>query len=135
MSDGMPMGAGGPSLDQVVAQQRVVYLYQVPPELVDPADPDAIKEVGLCLLTGIEEVQAARRCGGDRNALAYEATKACLYTVNGSRVSLADGTADRLMNRMPPHLRSLLINEYLVLHTATGLEQASFRASRRVTTG
>ena len=106
---------------------RAVFTYTVPVGMGGD-----IKSVGLVELTASEELMAAKRASGEGARLAYEMAKTSLVEVNGSKVGLADGSADSAWNKMPPKVRNLVIQAFASLHAPPEDDAASFLASRQV---
>jgi hypothetical protein len=106
---------------------RAVYVYTVG----DDIHPE-IKAVGLVELTAEDEIAATRRARGDQIRLAFELAKQSLAEVDGKRVSLGDGTADRAWNRLGARLRNLVLQAFTEIHTPDEKATDTFRASRKV---
>jgi len=109
---------------------RSVSTYDLPKEV-----SDSIRSVGLVELTTEEELMAAKRAHGDPMRLAYELAKQSLVEVNGSQVSLGDGTSDKAWGAMGPMVRNLVLTAYAELHAAPEEATKLFLRSRKVRLG
>lgn len=109
--------------------KRAVRTYQVPDSF-----GGTIRSISLIELTAEEEVSAADRASSNKQRFAYELIKAFIVEVNGSPVTLADGSADSVLQNMSPKLRSLLTEQYARMHTATKKEEEDFFKSEVVET-
>lgn len=143
MTQGLPESirnpnGGGDLPDQIVRaikaqQNRPVYYFTIPASLQGAA---GIKEVGLVELTGDEEANVGKRMGMNAGtSLAFELAKESLRRLNGVKVTTADGSADIAWNQMCAALRSLVLQEYVRLHTPGDDDAKAFRESRRVELG
>ena len=106
--------------------KRPVRVYQVP-AAIGGGD---FKSLGLALLTADDELEAQERAaagGGAGARLFRELALQSLAEVNGSPVSIAEGTAESAWNRMHPKLRSLVTTEYRTANIANDGELADFR--------
>jgi hypothetical protein len=109
---------------------RVVNTFDVPPGI-----SSAIKQVGLIELTADEELMATKRSRQDNVRLAYELAKQSLTEINGNKISIADGSADKAWNEMSPKLRNLVIRAYAELHAPPDEEADDFLKSRKARAG
>lgn len=118
------------NLSEAMAQKasRPVYVYTVPPHL----GGDDFQTIGLVQLTAHEEMMAAKRSNGDPIKLAYEQVMQAIVEVNGERVSLANGTADRAFNTMGPMVRNLVMTAHAKLHAPPEADVDLFLQSREV---
>lgn len=117
LSDGLPQKASRP-----------VYIYKVPPAL----GGEDFKTIGLVQLTAREEMMAAKRSNGDPIKLAYEQVQQSIAEVNGERVSIADGSADKAFNAMNPMIRNLVMTAHAKLHSPEDTVVEDFLGSREV---
>lgn len=92
-------------------ENRVIHVYDIPAPMAN-----GVQKVGLVELTAQEELQATKRSHGDSMRLAYELAKQSLVEVNDQKVSLADGSADEMWNKMSPKVRNLVLTAYADLH-------------------
>lgn len=106
---------------------RPVYTYKVPAGM-----GDGIESVGLVQLTAHEEMLAAKRAGNDPMKLAYEQVMQALVEVNGERVRIADGSADKAFNAMGPMVRNLVMTAHVKLHAPPEDAVEDFLKSREV---
>jgi len=111
---------------------RPIFEHDVPPSL---AAESGIQQIGLHIITGNEYEMALGRVRGTPARLALELPKQSLASVNGKRVSLADGSADRAWEQMGPKLRELVTAAYGELHQPAAEEAVAFLKSRRVVVG
>lgn len=109
------------------APAREVHTFDVPSEL-----DLTVTSVSLVVLSAEEELQATKRCRNDQFRLAYELVKQALYAVNGQRVQLLDGSADKAWNGMHPKLRQLVLMVYADMHAPPDGAADAFLKSRRV---
>jgi len=123
------MGALETHLD-AQKRARAIYAYVVPESI-----PGEIKTVELTELTAEEELQAIRRANDNAMKAGYEALKQALVSVNGNRVTVADGSADLAFDSMHPKLRNLLMAEYADLTHPSEENMKDFRGSRTVKVG
>jgi len=107
---------------------RPVYTYQVPSNL----GGEDFKSIGLVQLTAREEMMAAKRSNGDPIKLAYEQVQQSIAEVNGEKVSIADGSADKAFNAMPPMVRNLVMAAHAKLHSPAESDVELFLQSREV---
>jgi hypothetical protein len=96
---------------------------------------NGVMEIGVRELTTEEEKMAVRRVGGDSYAIAYELPKQSLCEVNGKRVSLADGTADKAWDTFNPQQRQLVLRAYAAVNNAKDEEVDDFLKSRVIKVG
>jgi hypothetical protein len=80
-------------------------------------------------------MMAAKRSNGDPIKLAYEQVMQAIAEVNGERVSLANGSADRAFNTMNPMLRNLVMTAHAKLHAPSDGDVELFLESREVRVG
>lgn len=119
------------------ANEREVFVYEVPPNLVGET---GIEAIGLVIMTAEEELMAAKRTRGDAALAAMELTKQALRQVKyaGQRtrtVSSADSSIDEVWSRMHPKVRGLCIVAYNDLHNAKQSDVVGFLQSRKATVG
>lgn len=111
-------------------EKRLVYTYDVPPSCqVELEGFGKVLTVGLVLLTAEEEILAAKRSHNSNYRTAHELSKACLYLINNTRVSMASN-ADEVWSNIPPKLRTLIVTAYADLHNPNEEETAGFMVSR-----
>lgn len=117
--------------DKLLAKKapRTIHVYDVPREL---SDTDDITSIGLVELTAEEELMAAKRTRDDSMKLGFELIKQSLAEVNGSPVSLADGSADKAWTSMGAKLRHVLLQAWHEIHKAKEDVEQSFLKSRRM---
>jgi len=118
------------NISEALAQKpsRPIYTYKVPSAL----GGEDFKTVGLVQLTAREEMMAAKRSNGDPIKLAYEQVQQSIAEVNGERVSIADGSADKAFNTMSPMLRNLVMTAHAKLHSPAESDVEDFLGSREV---
>lgn len=109
---------------------EVVYTYDVP----EAIGGEEIRSVGLVELKAEDEIAATKRARGDQIRLAFELGKQSFRYLNGERLSLGDGSADRAWNALPSKVRNLVLQAFTEIHTPEEDVIDSFRASRRVET-
>jgi hypothetical protein len=112
-------------------KDRTIHTFTIPASL---AHHDT-KTVGLVELSTEEEMMAQKRAPNDVARMTYELTKASLREVNGKRVSLGDGSADRAWSSMHPKVRTLVVTAYNNLHNPSPDESRDFFSSRQTTLG
>lgn len=110
-------------LDKV--QDRVIHRFKVPDSI-----PGDVRSVGMVEITAEEELRAEQRCKGASDKRAQEMTKQALVEVNGEKVSLGDGSAERAWASLHPKVRTLLATAWVKLHLAEDNEVDDFFASR-----
>lgn len=110
--------------------ERPVFEFTIPESISGD-----VKTVGLIELTAQEEMQAAKRSGGDQMKLAYELVKQCIVEVNGEKVKLSDGTVDTAFNKMPSKARAMVLAAYADIHAPPEDAAQDFLASRKVRVG
>lgn len=125
---------GNPLESFAKAPSRAVFSWEVPEPLCFEAfeGGEAIKSFSLTQLTAQEELNAMKRCGTDSMKMVFELAKQSLVAVNGQKVSLADGSADKAVNEMLPPVRELFLSAYSNIHTAGEEVKANFLKSRSV---
>jgi len=121
------------NISEALAQknQRPVYVYTVPSNL----GGEDFKTIGLVQLTAHEEMMAAKRSNGDPIKLAYEQVMQAIVEVNGEKVGVANGSADRAFNTMGPMLRNLVMTAHAKLHAPPEGDVELFLDSREVRLG
>lgn len=114
--------------------ERPVHEYTIPEALQTLAFPgeEPVRSVGLVELLADEQKQVVRRVGNDRVNVGNELIVQALAAVNGTRVGVADGSADRWWSRMHPKIRDLVAEAYDALHNNRPEDVQSFLSSRRV---
>ena len=120
-----------PLMELAAIQARAVNVYDVPKTVVQ--GDNAITSIGLVELTAHEELEAAKRAHGDSSRLAFELCKQSLVEVNGTKVGLADGSADSVWDRMSPQVRNLIMSAYAELHAPPPGAAEDFLRTRKVT--
>jgi hypothetical protein len=91
--------------------------------------------IELVELTADEELDAAKRSRSDNVRLAFEMAKTSLVGLNGAKLSLADGSADKAWNEMGSRLRNLVMRAYSDIHTPPEEDANDFLQSRKVKVG
>jgi len=110
---------------------RALHVYRIPTSCqCEIPGFGVIKEIGLRELTPDDEMMAAQRSRNNNYRTAHELSKACLAQVNGTNVSLADGSSDAVWNAMPPKLRTLVVTAYTEIHVPSEDDAAVFTKSR-----
>jgi hypothetical protein len=110
---------------------RKYRIFTVPPKL----RVDGIEKIGVRELTADEEKMAVRRVGGDSIAIAYELPKQALCEVNGKKVSLADGSTDKIWEQFSPQLRQLVLRAYAKSNNADDKDVDDFLESESIVVG
>lgn len=114
------------------ANARPVHEYVVPESV---AEEIGVSYIGLVVLTGNEYEMALGRARTNPMRLALELPKTALYSIDGQRVSLADGSADRAWEKLGGKGRDLVVAAYGKLHNPEQGEVDAFLQSRKVTVG
>lgn len=117
------------NLKDLTAAPRPVYAYTVPPKL---AAECGVESIGLVKLTARQEKDIGERAGSSAHKLAYELVLNSLAEVNGQKVNVADGSADKAYNGFDPKLRQLVMTAYGRLHSPAEDDTESFFASETV---
>src|SRR5574337_1106425 len=94
--------------------------------------PGEIRNIGILELNAQEELSASKRAAGDPFRIAYELAKQALVEVNGEKVSLMDGTADKAWATMHPMARELVVKAHQATHNASEDQTAVFLKSRTI---
>ena len=94
--------------------------------------PGDIRSVGIKELTAQEELAASKRASGDPFRIAYESAKQALVEINGEKVSLANGSADKAWAEMHPKVRELVVLAHRKIHSASDEETDGFFKSGSV---
>lgn len=115
-----------------MADDRPIYVYQVPARI---ADECGVKEVGLVQLSAREQLDAIDRSHGKATRVVFEYVYSSFWTMDGVKLSLADGSVEKAWSKCSPALRELIVGAYGSLHTPVEGEQAAFMMSRRVVVG
>lgn len=110
--------------------QRVVYEYDVP-ESLQQVGNKIVKTISIKELTPEEELRASRRAGQDAAALANELWRESIAEINGTTVSLADGSTDSYANKFSSALRQLIMTAYSDIHNPKEVDAKVFLKSRR----
>lgn len=132
MTQPVTTAAGLPFTGGLAPQvQRVVYEYPVPEEFQECSGGEKITSIGVAELTPQEELDAARRAGGDNMALALELSKTAMVEVNGTPVTIGDGSADIWWSKMRPQLRTLITTVYADNNTPSEKAVEGFRKGRK----
>lgn len=111
---------------------RPTHVFTVPAQL---AQAHGVTELGLVELTAEEELNATKRAHNDPIRLAYELAKESLRVVDGKVLSAADGSLDKVWNRMHAKIRTLVMTAYSQLHQPGEQATAGFLASRQIKVG
>lgn len=120
-------------LPGLTRRTEAVFTFKLPAEIADR--PGCPKTIGVKELTGLDEVDAANRAGGDQARLAFEMARASLVRSDGNSVHLADGTADVLWEALGPKGRRLVITAYTKVNNPLQVEAKDFLDSQTVTVG
>ena len=115
--------------DLAAKAARPIYTFPVSPKL---AEECGVESVGLVKLTARQEKDIGERAGSSAHKLAYELVLNALAEVNGKKVSVSDGTADKAYNEFDPKLRQLVMTAYGRLHSPSEDEAESFLAGMSV---
>lgn len=107
---------------------RVKWTYKLPPAIAKDTE---IESVSLVELTAAEEMMATKRAMNDPIRLAWEMPKESLRAVNGSPLSAADGTIDKVWESMHPKVRSFVMAAYNQLHNPPAEDVSVFLLSRQ----
>jgi hypothetical protein len=94
-----------------------------------------VQSITISELTAEEELMATKRVGGDILKLASELPKQALFAVNGNRVTLADGSADKAWAAMRPQLRRLVMTAFDRVHNPKDVDVDDFLKSQEVSVG
>lgn len=132
MGDETGPQTGPAQLAQAMGAQREVYLFTVPKALCART---GVSEVGMYELRASDELLAAKAAGSDRLRLAHELATHSLASVNGARVSVADGSADAAWSKMSAPLRNMVLMAYAKIHNPEDDDTEGFLASQRVRVG
>ena len=109
---------------------RTVHTFPLPDSV-----PGEVRSVSVTELTAEEELMATRRAGTDAFKVAYELAKQSLVAVNGEKVSLADGTSDKVWVAMHPKARALTIIAYNAVHQPADNDVADFLKGQTIQVG
>lgn len=110
------------------------YQFTVPPALQKREGGLEIKTITIRELSPDDELQATQRAKGDAIRLAFELALQSLCQVNGTAVSLVDGTSERMWRAIGPQLRNLVVSAYSSQFMATQDDAALFLSSRKLST-
>lgn len=110
---------------------RTVYTYDVPPLLQKTSKGVIVKTIGVAELQPLDEIEATKRARGDAARLAFELALQSLATVNGTPVSLGDGSAETAWTSLGPKLRNLVMSAYAENNQAGQNDLVGFLASRK----
>jgi hypothetical protein len=94
-----------------------------------------VRSVVLVELSMHDETQAAKRAAGQDHLLALEMLKGSLVEVDGEAVSVADGSAEKALNRIGAKGRNLLATAFSKIHGAEEADRGNFLASMEIGTG
>jgi hypothetical protein len=111
---------------------RPVYVFTVPAEEVQEI---GVSRMGFVKLTGNEVNNATQRCRNNMVRLSFELALESLRKVDDVKVSTADGTADRVWDKMGMKGWSFAIAAYGKLHTPEESRMESFLGSMVVEAG
>ncbi len=109
-------------------QPRVVHLFNVPEGL----KRHGTASIGLHELSMFEQQLAAKRASGDQFKQAIALLAQSLAEVDGSQVSLGDGTSEAALNKMHPKVLQLTLQAYASIHNPEDSDVSDFLASRQV---
>ena len=112
---------------------RPVFTFTIPAAL---AKECGVTSVGMRMLTTEDELAAGARARlrGDTNGyLSTESLKGALCRMNGKAISLADGSADRMLDDMHAKLRVLVIAAYNKIHQPSEDDGRDFLSSMTIT--
>jgi hypothetical protein len=109
---------------------RTVHMFDIPDSV-----PGEVRQVAVKELTAQEELTALKRAGSDIGRIAVERVKESIVEVNGEKVSLHDGSADKVWAGLHPIVRDLISSAYLEIHQPKEETTALFLRSRKVRVG
>lgn len=111
---------------------RPIYTFTLPPDI---AKASGLKTIGLIELNAGEEMNATRRARNEPIRLAAELPMESLRMADSAKLSMSDGTAEKVWEALGPQGRSLVIMAYGELHTPDERLIDSFMKSRTVNVG
>lgn len=95
-----------------------------------------IKTVGLVELTAQEEMLAGKKSkGAGIEKLGHELMKLSLVEIDGEKISRADGSDEKIWNRLSPQARELVATAFSSLHRLPDEAAPDFLKSRQVRVG
>lgn len=109
---------------------RTVHTFDIPDNI-----PGEVRQVAIKELTAQEELTAIKRAGMDVGRIAMERVKEAIVEVNSEKVSLLDGSTDKVWVGMSPVVRDLISSAYLEIHQPKEETTALFLRSRKVRVG
>jgi hypothetical protein len=115
--------------------KRPIYVFDLPPEIVELNDSFIKKSVGLVKLTMREELAALDLAGGSAAKAGYYMVMAALVEVDGKLLNKGDGEDEKVLNGTDPAIRSLIVEAQTDLGGAAKKSADTFLKSRKVKVG
>jgi hypothetical protein len=116
------------------ADSRPIHVYKIPANL----QGCTVREIGLVQLTVADELAGAARVAAAGNSamrLAQEGALSSLVLADGKKVSVYDGTADKVWEALGPKGRQLAIMAYSKIAMASEQDLAGFLESAEIRVG
>lgn len=120
-------------LPGLTRRAEAVFTFTLPADIAKR--PGCPAKIGVKELSGLDEVDAANRAGGDQARLAFEMARASLVRADGQVVSLADGSADVLWEALGPQGRRLAITAYTKVNNPLQTAAKDFLDSQTTVVG
>lgn len=109
---------------------RAVHTFTLPKK-----HQNGIETIGLFQLTSDEELMATKRSRNSQHRLVYELVKQALAEIDGTKVGLGDGSADKAWNSMNPKVRTLVMAAFGEIHAPEEDDLEGFLKSQQVSVG
>lgn len=113
-------------LPEMPSASRVKHTFKLPKSL----HQYGITSMTFIELTPAEELMAVARAQNDPIKLALQSGLQSLTAINGTEVSLSDGSADKAWATMHPKVRTLAMTAYSDIHNPKPDETKDFLSSR-----
>lgn len=112
-------------------EKKPVHTFTIPPKL---AQAIGVRNIGIREQTAEMELDAARASRGNAANMGFDLALRCLAEIDGSPVSLVDGSAEQAWSKLGPKGRQLAMTAYSAVNNLdlSDDEAASFLASRAV---
>jgi hypothetical protein len=112
--------------------ERPVFEFDLPQELVALQDPFVKKSIGLVKLKMSEEIQASEKASGNQAKLGYNWARYSLVEVDGRRLDKSVGEDESVLENTDPMIRELVLAAYGDISVTDKTVEKKFLATRRM---